>query len=338
MDGSSMNTPRRAQRGLTLIELMVGLTLGMIVATALLTLFANASRNGSNLQRASTHIENGRYAVELLREDLQMAGYYGETPTAASTWQVPDPCATDPAGAFVASPLALPTPVRGHRPADMPTCLTGRDLLTDADAVVVRRVDVTPVAVAGLPLGGRQYYLQHSLCSSDPVSQAFVFARTAADFTAHDRGCTAANTARAYLSRIYFVATCNVCSGSGDGMPTLKRLDLVGNTLVETALVEGVETLRIEYGFDTDGNGSADTFLTTTAAAGAASLWENVVALNLHMVVRSTERVAGSTLARAQTFQLGGLGSVSTPNDGYVRRAYSTTVRLINPSGARETQ
>ena len=334
-----MNTaPRQRQRGLTLIELMVGLTLGMVVATALLTLFANASANGSNLQRASAHIENGRYAVELLREELQMAGYYGETSTAASAWQVPNPCATDPAGAFAPSPAALPTPVRGHRPGDMPSCLTGRDLLAGTDAVVVRRVDVTPVAVAGLPLGGSQYYLQHSLCNSDPVAVPFVFGRNRADFTVHTRGCTTLNAARAYVSRIYFVAACNRCSGSGDGVPTLKRLDLVGDALVETALVEGVESLRIEYGFDTDGNGSADTFLATAAASGSASQWENVVALNLHLVMRSAERVAGSSLARAQTFQLGGLGSLSTANDGHVRRAYSTTVRLINPSGARETQ
>ena len=334
-----MNTaPKRRQHGLTLIELMVGLTLGMVVATALLTLFANASTNGSNLQRASAHIENGRYAVELLREEVQMAGYYGEISTAASAWQVPNPCATDPVGAFTPAPLALPTPVRGHQPADMPTCLTGRNLLAGTDAVVVRRVEVTPVAVASLPPSGSQYYLQHSLCNSDPVAEPLVFAPNPAAFTVHDRGCSALNTARAYVSRIYFVAACNRCSGSGDGMPTLKRLDLVGNTLVETALVEGVESLRIEYGFDTDANGSADTFLATTAASGPASLWENVVALNVHLVMRSAERVTGSSLARAQTFQLGGLGSVSTANDGYVRRAYSTTVRLINPSGARESQ
>jgi prepilin-type N-terminal cleavage/methylation domain-containing protein len=44
--------PRRLQRGLTLVELMVGLALGLIVTTALLTLLANASANGQNLARA----------------------------------------------------------------------------------------------------------------------------------------------------------------------------------------------------------------------------------------------------------------------------------------------
>ena len=37
-----------------------------------------------------------------------------------------------------------------------------------------------------------------------------------------------------------------------------RTLDLVANQLVETPLVDGIETLRLEYGFDTDGNGTAD--------------------------------------------------------------------------------
>ena len=46
----------------------------------------------------------------------------------------------------------------------------------------------------------------------------------------------------------------------------------------------------------------------------------------------------GSTLTSAQTFTLGGTGAYVTPADGYTRRAYSMTVRLVNPSGARESQ
>ena len=40
--------------------------------------------------------------------------------------------------------------------------------------------------------------------------------------------------------------------------------------------------------------------------------------------------------AAPQAFQLGGIGPLQTPGDGYVRRLYTTTVRLENPSAARE--
>ena len=332
------SNPQRRQRGLTLVELMVGLTLGMIMSTALLVLFANASSNGQNVQRASVHIENGRYATELLRDELQMAGYYGEAPSAVSSYVTPDACLTDPAGAFVAAPLRYPTPVRGYTASETIACLGAYSRLAGTDAVAVRRLDVQSVAVSTLPATGQQYHLQHSLCSTDPVNTPLVFDKNRAAFTLQMRNCTAANTVRPYVSRLYFVASCSRCGAGGDSTPTLKRLDLVGNTLVETALVEGVESFRLEYGFDTNGDGSPDDWRTSAAGAGAASQWENVMAITVHMIVRSTERVTGASLARAQTFQLGRIGSVSTANDGFARRAYSSTVRLINPSGAREAQ
>lgn len=334
----SGSNPQRRQRGLTLVELMVGLTLGMIVSTALLVLFANASSNGQNVQRASVHIENGRYATELLRDELQMAGYYGEAPSAVSSYVTPDACLTDPAGAFEAAPLRYPTPVRGYTTSENIACLSTTSRLAGTDAVAVRRLDVQSVAVTTLPATGQQYHLQHSLCISDPVNTPLVFDKNRAAFTLQMRNCTAANTVRPYVSRLYFVASCSRCGTGGDSTPTLKRLDLVGNTLVETALVEGVESFRLEYGFDTNGDGSPDDWRTSAAGAGAASQWENVMAITVHMIVRSTERVTGASLARAQTFQLGRIGSVSTANDGFARRAYSSTVRLINPSGAREAQ
>jgi type IV pilus assembly protein PilW len=325
---------RAAQAGLTLIELMVGLTLGMIVSLALLQLFAQSSVDGQNVQRASIDIENGRYAAEMLRDDLQLAGYLGEVPIESAGFVVPDPCSTDAATAgFAASPLAVPTAVRGYGAAEVLGCLAARDRLAGTDALAVRRVEVATADPAALGAGNTAFHLQTSFCIDDPAATPIVFSRTPADFTLRDRACAGANEARAYVSRLYFVAACNVCGS--DDLPTLKRLDLVGNQLVETPLVEGVESLRIEYGFDLDGNGSADEYRTTAAVAGPASQWQNVMSLKLHYIVRSTTRASGA-LAGAQTFELGGAGTVETPDDGFVRRAYSQTVRLINPSGARE--
>lgn len=329
--------PGLRQRGVTLVELMIGLTLGMIVSAALLLVFANASSNGQNLQRSSSHIENARYAVELLREDLRQAGFFGEVAVAGATFTTPNPCQTVPTG-FSAAPFGLPTPLRGYRASEVLGCLTSANRLAGTDALAVRRLDTVSVNPATLAAANQQYHVQYSFCSTDPATTPLVFDKLAAAFVLHDRGCTNVNTVRPYVARLYFVASCNRCGSGGDNTPTLKRLDLVGNQLVETALVEGVETLRFEYGFDTNGDGNADVYLATAGASGALSQWENVVSLKVHLIVRSTERASGSGLTTAQTFQLGDLGSVTTSNDGYARRAYSATVRLINPSGAREAQ
>lgn len=335
--GSSTTTrPRDARgrvRGMTLVELMVGLTLGMALSVAALRLFAEASASGKNIQRASIQIENGRYAIELLREDLQLAGFFGEIATGGAAYSAGDPCEIG-ASAYLANPLTLPTPVLGLPADQIVACLSQRRANTDA--VLVRRLEVDATAPDMIGTTNAHPFVQYSFCESDPAITPLVVGTQTSDFTLRNRACTSPNRVRGAVARIYFVAECSRCGGGGDSTPTLKRLELVGSRLVETALVEGVETLRIEYGFDTDGDGSADVYRTTTAAAGPESLWQNVVTLKLHAIVRSPERVLGTQLASTQTFQLGGFGTVQTPNDGFVRRAYTTTVRLENPSAARE--
>ena len=322
------------QRGLTLIELMIGLTLGLIVTTALLLLFADASSAGRDLQRASTQIENGRYVAELWQDELRLAGFYGETTVAGASYASPDPCLTTPTGFSPA--LGFPTPVQGYGPTEALDCLTSRNRKPGTHALVIRRLDVVAVAPASIAAGSTQYYVQYSFCTTDPDSPKLIFDKTASAFTLKNKTCIDANQVRAYVSRLYFIATCNRCSPS-DGVPTLKRLDLVGDALQETALADGVEELRFEYGFDTDGNGDVDQYL-GTLGTGAAALWQNVMSIKIHYLTRSLEKAAGAGLATAQTFQLGGTGVLNVAADGYVRRAYSSTVRLINPSGAREVQ
>jgi len=327
--------PARAQRGMTLIELMVGLTLGLIVISSLLLVLAHASTRGQELQRTSIQIENGRYVAELFREDLRMAGFYGETSVAGALYTQPDPCLTAPVG-WSGTPLTLPSPVQGYGAADVLACLANRRAGTDA--IVIRRVGVDSIDPATIPGGNTQYYVQYSYCVGNPLAPRLKFGTNASTFDLQNRACTSPNIVRAYTPRIYYVADCNHCGAGGDTTPTLKRVDLVGNQLVTTPLAEGIDALRFEYGFDIDGDGSPDTYLTALGAMGPTSAWSNVVALKAHFITRSLDKVTVDNIAAAQDFQLGGIGIVSTPNDGYTRKAYSTAIRLVNPSGVREAQ
>ena len=327
--------PPRPQRGFTLIELMVGLTLGLVVITALLLLFANASSRGQDLARTSIQIENGRYVAEMLREDLRLAGFFGELSVTGATYSQPDPCSTAPTGWNGAGPLGLPTPVQGYGPTDVLACLADRKAGTDA--VAIRRVSVDPpVAAASVAAGNTQHYVQYSFCVTDVASPRLVFGTDRAAFTLRNRACTGANSLRAYVSRIYYISDCNRCGTGGDNMPTLKRVELVAGQLTTTALAEGIEMLRLEYGFDTNTDGSPDTYLTRPSATGASALWSNVVSLKAHYITRSLERDPGAALVGAQQFQLGATEAVATAADGYARKAYSSAIRLINPSASRE--
>jgi type IV pilus assembly protein PilW len=180
--------------------------------------------------------------------------------------------------------------------------------------------------------------VQYSFCASDVFAPRLVFDRTSAAFTLKNRACTGVNRVRSYVSRIYYVASCSHCGVGGDNVPTLKRVDLVGNQLTWTPLAEGIETLRFEYGFDVDGDGSPDTYLTAPGALGPTSAWSNVVSVKAHFITRSVEKATDTHLTGAQVFQFGGIAPIGTPADGYVRKAYTTAIRIVNPSAVRESQ
>src|SRR2546422_3163479 len=135
---------------------MVGLTLGVIVLFALVTLFVSNSRMQREIDQASQQIENGRYALDLLRDDLRLAGYYGDAvpqqgyTVAAAT--IPNICATTVANLqFVAPPTALqwPVPVFGIAGGDaVPSCVSSATggQKPGTDILVVRRTSTVPTA------------------------------------------------------------------------------------------------------------------------------------------------------------------------------------------------
>src|SRR5688572_21466361 len=96
----------RSQQGFSLVELMIGMTIGLLLVMALTTLLVNNSRATTELDRSGRQIENGRYAMDLLRGEISLAGYFGEIITRGATWSVPDPCRTSIASlGFQSSPL-----------------------------------------------------------------------------------------------------------------------------------------------------------------------------------------------------------------------------------------
>lgn len=70
-------TLRRGARGVSLIELMVALVIGLIVSLAAVQIFA-ANRISYQMQEGMSRIqENGRFAAEYLQRKLRLAGFMG---------------------------------------------------------------------------------------------------------------------------------------------------------------------------------------------------------------------------------------------------------------------
>jgi len=65
------------QRGFSLIEMMIGITLGVLIMMALTSMFVDVSRNNREMAKTNSQIENARFAFQLLQQDLVHAGYWG---------------------------------------------------------------------------------------------------------------------------------------------------------------------------------------------------------------------------------------------------------------------
>lgn len=68
----------RRGRGFALVELLIAMGVGLIFMLALTTVLSNNSRTRHELELVSRQIENGRYALELLSDELNNAAFYGE--------------------------------------------------------------------------------------------------------------------------------------------------------------------------------------------------------------------------------------------------------------------
>ena len=84
------------QFGYTIIELMIAITISLIILASLVAMFANNSRTRVEIERANQQTENGRYALQLITDDLHNAGYLAEFNPGplATPGTKPDPCDT----------------------------------------------------------------------------------------------------------------------------------------------------------------------------------------------------------------------------------------------------
>lgn len=345
------------ERGFTLIELMIGVGLSLMILAGLVSVFVSNSNTRKEIERTTRQIENGRYASELLSNNLMHAGFYAEfDPTlVAVPAAMVEACST--AAADIQAGLALP--IQGYRSATTSTagltCLT--DLKDNTDVVVVRRASTCVAGSTGCDAltSGSFYYFQASLCNpsegneelaSGTVTDWYRLDSTTANLDRHKRtclvsGCLCSTAPLADIHRyhtyIYFVANNSVGT---DGVPTLKRAELTGSGFTIVPLVEGIENLKLEYGIDTNGDGmpegytpTPDTYNSCAAAACAVTNWRNVTAARVFILARNTEVSPGYT--DSKTYTLDSATTVGSFGDGYRRHVFNTTVKLANIAGRR---
>jgi len=347
-----MGKEKLNQTGFTLLEVMIAMTLGLVLLSGLTTIFVNNSQTYKAIQDANRLNENGHYSIQLLTDDLQLAGYFSEfNPSLLSLpAALPDACSTTLATQIT----ALPLHIQGYNNATnltKPTCLT-EAIKPGTDILVIRRVST---CVAGSvfcePITSGTPYFQASTCSNsaelkypvttnpaDYINHHFSLDTNLVNLTRLKRDCTTTADLHRFKTHIYFIASNH---NSGDGIPTLKRAELTSSGFSIFPLAEGVENMQIEYGINDVANGTPSSF---SAAPATVSDWSKVVSVKIFLLLRNTTTTQGYIDSKTYSLDSAGTyinpcsgltGNALTTCQGYKRHAYRSSVRLNNPSRRR---
>lgn len=326
-----------AQRGLSLVELMIAMTVGLLLLAGIVQIFSS-SRTTNNIQQAlSRNQEAGRFAIQFLNRDIRMAGYTGCPPGSLggdnSLFSIANGVPAD-------SRLRSDRFVSGMRGEDWSDAPTSIDVGPTSDVLSIQHAgesqglssDYKPVNAKLNMADNRPGFRKGEVVILTDCATADVFGITkvsgkggTVDIThAASRNSAspphlhnpyaAGSRVMRFVRNTYFIGT-----RSGADTPSLYRIDVRGNV---RELVEGVQQMRIRYGIDTDGNAAVDAYLDTHAVTD----WGRVVAVRIALLTVS--RPAYRSI-RARNFTL----LDDTPlsfNDRRLRQVFSTTVAVRN--------
>ncbi|MBS0545874.1 MAG: PilW family protein [Proteobacteria bacterium] len=316
-------SPRTAQAGLTLVELMVTLVIGMIVVGAMSALFIGSTTTRREVDSAADTIENGRYTIDVLTRELSLAGYYGtlRSPSGNDTTKIP--CSTSVAD----WKNSLGIYVMGwNDDAGSPACLTDRKANTDA--IFIQRVSTCSLGEAdcGAETAADAYVQASectcvglSSCTADTTSDV-IDKGTSGSFTLRTKKCDSTKPAqvRRIIRRFYYVNSNDVLVSRDVSLTGIRD---------PVPLAENVEQLQFSYAVDANGNGSiedTDTF----KASPAAGEWASVLGVRVWILTRSNTQDDKPT--SDWVFDLDGYQVKGKANDKTYRRRISTTYIPFN--------
>ena len=335
------------QAGLSLVELMISLTIGLVLLLGLTSLIVQQSGSRDELEKSSRQIENGRYAIQILHDDIEHAGFFGGySPASGVTYTVPaDPCNVTfgSTNSGWATTPAVPVPIYGYpggltNPTTATTCGLSNYQPNTPILVVRRTATPTPTPILAATATAGVTYFQVSQCNTATIPFALGLT-SVASFNLQNKDCATPAPLLPYLINVYYLSTCDTCTPASDNIPTLKMVQIGGASAVTSPLVEGIENMRLDYGIDTDGDGYPDKYTTTPPTAN----WSNVMAVRVSLMARNIECTTGYT--DTKSYDLGGgsapasaLTNNCATGSGYKRHVYTELVRANNPSGRRAGQ
>lgn len=321
---ASTHSARTNQRGLSLVELMVAMVIGLFLTAGVFTMFSMSSSNVTTTSQFNQLQENGRIALTILERDITQLAFMGDitgTEFLVGTNTTVDVAGIDDCIGGGVNNATLPNNLAAHfrrlwayeypvaSGKSTLSCLT--NVKNDTDVLQLKRL-------IGPDITSREPSKIYVIASS---SEAVFVSGTTTPSKIIDNSRT-----WEYQHHVYFIAD------DTDGIPILRRKSLTSSGMNNNEqLVEGIESIHYLFGFDNDGDRTPDSYVPADSIDDL--MWDNqgfqrLVAIKIFLLVRSTNE--DSSYTNETTYSLGEK-TLKPSNDHYRRKVLSTTVVLENP-------
>ncbi|MFB2651933.1 PilW family protein [Shewanella seohaensis] len=314
------------QAGMSLVELMVAMVIGLFLTAGVFTMFSMSSSNVTTTSQFNQLQENGRIALAIMERDLSQLAFMGDmTGTdfvlGANAFISPGTVVNNDCSGGGVNNASLPNNQPAHfrrlwgyeEGVSGPSFSCLNSVKSNTDVLQIKR------------------FIGPNLLPAALSSSSYYAAATSSQVVFFNGGGAVPILDNArfweYQHHIYYIRD------DVDGIPILRRRTLTtGNGMNnEEQLVEGIENIRVSYGFDNDGDDVPDSFLPAEDVTNM--MWDNelfqrLVALKIYVLVRSIQE--DMTYTNETTYQLGDK-EITKPSDHFRRKVMSTTVVLENP-------
>ncbi len=330
---------QRSQRGMTLIELMVALVLGLVTTYFISQVFAVAESYKRTATFGSDAQVNGAVAIHTLRSHLMGSGYgvisapsalgcpiYGEFGTSGSTTATPP---------IPLAPVVITAATSASAPSDTVSVLTS----TKSSFAAPMLVKDTHLATDGtaaftIESGTHGVKVDDTIVA---VPSGWTAASKCMLFTVtEDTSVPATTLGKSIIPHVASPAASSWNAAPTASWPTggfpeqslifnfgaMRRMNFgVSGDAFEVVtwtaqgigaaeqLNSGIVLLKALYGRDTDANGTVDTLDTTTPIDNAG--WRSVKTVRFAVVARSGQRERDEVTAAAPTWNVGAGAAVS---------------------------
>ena len=335
---------RHSQRGLSLVELLVAMAIGLVLLGGIYQAFFSSTTTYESQQGSARLQESGRFAISVIGREIRLAGYFGclsDVSTLTNCLNNSAAFQNNFAVGIEGFEATSATAWDRALPASLISPLGGNDILTIRGVDPTTRVSTTtampdssadlkttpPAAGAPAPLADGDIVLI-SDCQNAAVFQVTNYT-IANGNVVHNTGALSPGNATKNLGSPFGagaeITKVNVTSfylaNNPQGQPALYRV--IGSGAPEE-LAEGVERMQLLYGVDTNNDRVLDAYV----AANAVANWDQVLSVRVALLLRSSSEVAKAEL-NTTTYDLNGT-IYDPPDDRRMRQVLTTTVSLRN--------